>query len=211
VVCQVCGSTALVPLRPGTTALREQLEAAARRPVVEVVGTDLGPPAEAGVYVGTEAVLHRVQHADVVAFLDIDAELLAPRFRADEEALALLARAARLVGPREGGGRLIVQTRLPHHEVLDAVLHADPGRLVPVALARRVELRLPPAAALAVVSGPGAEQVAAALELQPGLAVSGPSEHRYLVRAPDADALADGFAAAPRPRGIRIQVDPPRV
>jgi primosomal protein N' (replication factor Y) len=211
VVCQVCGSTALVPLRPGTAALREQLEAAARRPVVEVVGTDPGPPAEAGVYVGTEAVLHRVQHADVVAFLDIDAELLAPRFRADEEALALLARAARLVGPRAGGGRLIVQTRLPHHEVLDAVLHADPGRLVPVALARRVELRLPPAAALAVVSGPGADQVAAALELQPGLAVSGPSEHRYLVRAPDADALADGFAAAPRPRGVRIQVDPPRV
>jgi primosomal protein N' (replication factor Y) len=211
VVCQDCGSTALVPLRPGTAALREQLEAAAGRPVVEVVGADPGPPAEAGVYVGTEAVLHRVQHADLVAFLDMDAELLAPRFRADEQALALLARAARLVGRRAGGGRLIVQTRLPHHEVLDAVLHADPGRLSPIALAHRVELRLPPATALAVVSGRDADQVAAVLGRRPGLAVSGPSDHRYLVRAPDAESLADGLAAAPRPRGVRIQVDPPRV
>ena len=211
VVCQTCGSTALVPLRPGTAALRGELEAAAGREVVEVVGADQGPPAEAGIHVGTEAVLHRIQHADVVAFLDIDAELLAPRFRADEQALGLLARAARLVGPRAGGGRILVQTRLPHHEVLQAVLHADPGRLVPVAMARRAELRLPPAAALAVIGGPGSDELAGGLRLLPGLTVTGPSEQRYLVRAPDADALADAFAAVPRPRGVRIQVDPPRV
>ena len=36
--------------------------------------------------------------ADAVAFLDFDQELLAPRYRAAEQALALLARAARLVG-----------------------------------------------------------------------------------------------------------------
>ncbi len=67
--------------------------------------------------VGTEAALHRVDRADVVAFLDIDQHLLAPRFGAGEEALALLARAARLVGGRDGGGRLLVQTRVPDHEV----------------------------------------------------------------------------------------------
>ena len=33
-------------------------------------------------------------------------------------------RAARLVGPRAGGGRLLVQTFLPRHEVVQAALHA---------------------------------------------------------------------------------------
>ena len=51
---------------------------------------------------GTEAVLHRVRRAAAVAFLDFDQHLLAPRFGAAEEALALLARAGRLVG---GPGR----------------------------------------------------------------------------------------------------------
>ena len=40
-----------------------------------------------------EAVLHRVDRADVVIFLEFDSELMAPRLRAAEEALALLARA----------------------------------------------------------------------------------------------------------------------
>ena len=144
VVCQVCGSSALVVLRPGVSGLRDELEAAAGRPVVEVTGDAAdAADASAAVFVGTEAVLHRVPGADVVAFLDIDDELLAPRFRADEQAIVLLARAARLLGPRADGGRLLVQTRLPHHEVLDAVLHADPGRLSGPALARRRELGLP--------------------------------------------------------------------
>jgi primosomal protein N' (replication factor Y) len=193
------------------SGVREELEAAGGRPVVEVTGEATETPA-AGVYVGTEAVLHRVPRADVVAFLDIDDELLAARFRADEQALVLLARAARLLGPRSDGGRLLVQTRLPHHEVLDAVLHADPGRLAGPALARRRELGLPPAMALAVVSGAGADELAAALRQGPAASVAGPSNGRYLVRAHDPDALADALAAVPRPAArVRIEVDPARV
>ena len=99
-VCQVCAASAFANLRPGVTRLREELEAAAGRPVVAVTGADETPPASAGVYVGTEAVLHRLPRADTVAFLDVDAELLAPRYRAVEQAMALLVRGARLVGPR---------------------------------------------------------------------------------------------------------------
>jgi len=218
VVCQVCGSSDLAPVRPGVSTLRDEVEAAAGRPAVEVTGADrevLDPEAPAGVYVGTEAVLHRLDRADTVVFLDIDEELLAPRFRADEQALGLLARAARLVGGRAGGGRLVAQTRLPHHEVLDAVLHADPGRLVAPAVARRTELDLPPVRALALLEGAAAGDAAAALRHAPtgGVSVSGPAEAgRYLVRAPDADTLADALAAIPRPpRGLRIEVDPARV
>ena len=60
-VCLACGASAFANLRPGVTRLREELEAAAGRPVVAVTGGDDEPPPDAGVYVGTEAVLHRVQ------------------------------------------------------------------------------------------------------------------------------------------------------
>jgi primosomal protein N' (replication factor Y) len=214
VVCQGCGSSALVPVRPGLSRLREQIEAVAERPVVEVTGAspagEAVPPA--GVHLGTEAVLHRVPAADVVAFLDIDAELLAPRFRAAEQALGLLARAARLVGGRGGGGRLLVQTRLPHHEVLDAVLHADPGRMVAGELERRRALRFPPAWALAVIDGPEPGATVDALRAVPDMTVNGPAGGRWLVRAATWEALADALAVAPRPPGkVRVEVDPRRL
>jgi primosomal protein N' (replication factor Y) len=214
VVCQVCGSTALAPVRPGLSRVRERLEAAALRPVVEVTRTTPAeqPLPEAGVFVGTEAVLHRVGQADVVAFLDIDAELLAPRFRAAEQALTLLARGARLVGGRAAGGRVVVQTRLPQHDVLQAVLQADPGRMVESELAGRRALGFPPATALAVVDGPEAAGTADALVEEPAVRVSGPADGRWLVRAATWEALADALAAAPHvPGKVRIEVDPRRL
>jgi len=164
------------------------------------------------VVVGTEAVLHHVDRADVVAFLDLDQELLAPRYRAAEQALALLARAARLLGGRAEGGRLLVQTALAHHEVLQAVLHADPTRVSAVEGARRLELGFPPVTALAAVSGAGAEALAVVLAADPTVEVLGPADGRYLVRAPDHATLADALAAAPRPPArVRVEVDPLRV
>ena len=64
-----------------------------------------------------------------MAFLDFDQELLAPRYRAGEEAMSLLIQAARLVGRREKGGRVVIQTRIPQHPVLQAAVNADPGSL----------------------------------------------------------------------------------
>lgn len=215
-VCLVCGASSFANLRPGVTRLREELEAAAGRPVVAVTGRDADPPAPAGVYVGTEAVLHRVERADVVAFLDIDNELLAPRYRAAEQAMALLVRGARLVGRRTGGGRLLVQTFLPRHDVVRAALLADPGRIDGPEQERRRQLGLPPAAALAVVTGAGSDAIAAALR-------TGAASGRWLVRvggqagswtvtAPTWDDLGTALAAVPRPKGsrARIEVDPPR-
>jgi primosomal protein N' (replication factor Y) (superfamily II helicase) len=213
VVCARCSATRLKRVRPGTARLREELEAAAGEAVIEVVaGADEMP--EGRLFVGTEAVLHQLTDADVVAFLDLDAELLAPRYRANEEALALLARAARLVGGRAGGGRLLVQTHLRRHEVLDAVLLADPGRLVAAERARRAELRFPPAAALAAVSGPAAPAYVELLQAaaSPGIELLGPSAGTWLVRAGDHATLCNALAATPRPKGrLRIEVDPLRL
>lgn len=214
VVCLVCGSSAFKNLRIGVGRAREELEALLREPVAEV-STDAPLPDDrpARVLVGTEAALHRVTTAAVVAFLDFDQELLAPRYRAAEEALALLALAARLVGGRtDGRGRVVVQTRLPDHEVIQAALHADPARVAVAEAARRRELRFPPVTAMAAVSGPAAPELIAALGRPLGVEVMGPTEGRWLLRADAHATLLDALAATPRPSGrVRVEVDPLRV
>ena len=211
-VCRECGGTAFRNLRPGITRLREELEAAAGRPVVAVSGADADDPPPAGVYVGTEAVLHRLPQADVVAFLDIDTELLAPRYRAAEQAMALIVRGARLAGSRVGGGRVLLQTFLPDHEVVRAALLADPGRLVAPETARRQLLSLPPFGALAAISGSGGQEFVDALRTVPGLRVGGGPGDVSLVRAPSWDELGQALITTPRPKGsrLRIEVDPAR-
>jgi len=209
VVCQSCGSQRLKALRVGVSRVREELEALAGQPVGEVTGQSAEVP-DTAIVVGTEAVLHRVPNASAVAFLDFDQELLAARYRAAEDALALLARAAALVGGRAGGGRLLVQTRLPGHEVIVAAVRADPGRLVGAERARRALLGLPPSAAVALVSGPAADAYAAAVP--PPVERLGPdASGRWLLRAPDHRTLCDALAATPRPSGrLRVEVDPRR-
>jgi primosomal protein N' (replication factor Y) len=206
VVCTACGSTVLRNLRVGVGRVREELEAILGEPVGDENGT-------ARVLVGTEAVLHRPVHdVAAVAFLDIDQELLAPRYRANEEAMALLARAARLLGPRAQGGRLLAQTRQPKHPVLDAALHADPGRLVDSERARRRELGFPPTTAIAAVSGAGAAAFTESFGSPLGVDVLGPADGTWLLRAPDHQVLCDALAATPRPQArTRIEVDPLRI
>ena len=227
VVCAHCGAGRLKVLRAGVARLRAQLVAAGID-VIEITGATADEPVRvAPVTIGTEAALHRVSHADVVAFLDFDAELLAPRYRANEDALALLVRAARLLGPRDSGGRLLIQTIQPRHEVLDAVLHADPGRLVAGELARRQALRFPPAAVLAEIGGVAAAAFVELLEQhlasvaahtaggrreRDAIEVIGPGDGRWLLRAADHDTLCRALAAVARPPGrLRISVDPLRL
>jgi len=214
-ICLNCGGRTFKNLRAGVTRVREELEALANRPVVEVTGdTRSDELPVAPIYVGTEAVLHQITEADVVIFLDFDQELLAPRYRAAEEALALLARAARLVGGRRTGGRVLVQTRSPQHEVVQAALLADPARVSVVEADRRTMMRFPPAAALAAVSGAAAEAFIAGLgsTAPPEVEILGPSDDVWLVRAPSHAPLLDALAATPRPPGrLRIAVDPVRL
>jgi primosomal protein N' (replication factor Y) len=237
VVCAHCGAARMKSLRSGVTRLREELEALAGTPVAAVWGpaqkvsapkdsAATGPAqgdvplAAARVVVGTEAVLHRTDSADGVAFLDFDAELLAPRLRAGEEALALLARAARLVAgtsePATGGrspGRVLVQTRLPQHDVLTSAALADPSRLAASETEVRRALDLPPFSAFASLSGASADAYGEALRAAAPTSVTviGPVDGVWTVRAPDHAVLCDLLAAVPRPPGrLRVAVDPVR-
>lgn len=204
-VCTSCGAARFANLRPGVTRLREELEAASARTVVSITGADADPPARAGVYVGTEAALHRIRSADVVAFLEFDSELLAPRFRAGEHALALIVRAGRIAP------EVLVQTFAPDHEVIGAAAAGDPSTLLDGERDRRELLRFPPFGALALVSGPGADDLVA--QLPAAIQVGGDGVDRHLVRATDWTTLGLALNAAVRPVGarIRIEVDPARI
>ncbi len=212
-VCAVCAGTTLKRLRLGTSRAAEELAALAGEPVAEVTGA--GGLPDTRIVLGTEAVLHRANDADVVAFLDLDAELLAPRYRAAEQALALIARAARLTGaraPGDEGGRLVLQTRMPEHRVVRAALLADPAGFAEAEGAIRNAAQLPPAAALAVISGAGAPELATSLREVEARVVGPDDDGRYRISCPTWDELADRFDLVDRPaERVRIQVDPSRV
>ena len=92
---------------------------------------------------------------------------------------------------------------------------ADPGRMVEEELELRRMLGFPPICALAEVGGVGANDLLAPLvggSAPTGVDVLGPrADGRHLVRAPDAEALADTLASLERPRQrVRVAVDPPR-
>ena len=183
----------------------------AGQPVGEVTASTAEVPGTA-VLVGTEALLHRLDPSSglaAVVFVDLDQELMAPRIRATDEAMSLLALASRLVRGRQG--RVVIQTRLPEHPVVEAAVLADPE----LALAGQDELRrllrFPPYAAIALVHGGGAPDWVAQLE---GVDVSGPDQDgRWMVKAADSVRLCDALAAVPRPvtGSLRVAVDPARI
>ena len=212
VVCARCGSRVLRNLRMGVTRAREELAALAGESVGELTA-DSGSLGDERIVIGTEAVLWRVQSAAAVVFLDFDQELLAPRQRASEQALALLARGARLAGGRSGGGRLVIQTRQPDHPVVRSAVLADPSIAADAERERRRELGLPPYSAQAKVSGAGAEAFMATLReaASTDVSIRGPLNGQYLLRAPTHDPLLDLLAATPRPpERLRVEVDPLR-
>jgi primosomal protein N' (replication factor Y) len=133
---------------------------------------------------------------------------LAPRFRASEQALDLLAHGARLVAR---GGELVVQTAVPQHEVLAGLVAGDLADHVAAETERRRRLNLPPFGALAEVSGKGTAEVVDQLS-QSLLVQVAMGDERALVRAQSWEALSEALAAIDRPKErVRIAVDPARV
>ncbi len=210
-VCAACGSTSLRNLRIGVTRAREELEALVREPVGDVTAESVDVPTTR-VVIGTEAVLHRVDAADLVVFVDFDQELLVPRQRASEQAMALLVRSARLVGSRLSGGRIILQTRMPDHVVIRSATAADPSVLATEERDRRREIGIPPYTTEALVSGAAAAEFIEKLGRPLGVSIRGPLDGRWLLRSRDQGQLLDALAATGRPSGrLRIEVDPLRV
>ena len=212
-ICSECHSTRLKSLRVGVSRVAEELAALIGEPAAEVTSATVDVP-RTGLLVGTEAVLHRVRSASLVIWLDFDQELGANRLRGAEQALALLGRSGRLVGPRSAGiagypRRVVVQTRFPEHLVLQAALAGDPGILSAAEAETRSELRLPPFSALALLSGEEADEVASSIRSAGNVEVGEKRAAGYLIRASDEATLADELAALEvASLQLRVEVDP---
>ena len=200
--------------RAGVSEARQQLTRLLREPVGKITARD-SDTENARVLIGTTAALRRVDRCDLVAFLEFDMLLASPHYRAEETALALLAEAARLAGPRAGGGRLLVQTRQPEHPMLRSVAEADPAIFSEHDSQLRRDLRLPPFAAVAKATGDEVDRFVKALQTAhpPDIDVMGPDqEGAWLLRAPDHSTLCDFLASVPEiPDSVRISIDPPRL
>ena len=225
-VCPECGATKLRVLRSGVTRVREELEALVPSARVVEVDTATTEIPEAEIIIGTEAVLHRAtvrrRRPTLVAYLDLDQELLAPRYRAAAQAQWLLTRGAQLLsGHARRDTLLLVQTRIPDHVVVQSLVRGEPALVAGAEIEYRRTLAYPPFGALAELAGADDALAATigalrALDVQAaGVQVFGPADGRALVNAPDWDGLADALAAClPAGRAIgrvRAVVDPPRV
>ena len=210
-VCDECTSTHMKQLRLGISRVAEDLQALAKRPVVEVsADTEAVDLSGNKLFIGTEALLRRMLHARAVVFLDFDQELAVPRTRAGEEAFSLLTLAARRVGERSGGGRVIVQTRRPDDVVVQAALRGDPGTVAAAQRDVRKVFNQPPYGAWALVSGAGAEEYITTLRSQN---LSDIEVHqlgdRWRVSAGGHGALLSALNDTERPAGrLRVEVDP---
>ncbi len=220
IVCSKCGGGRMKNLRVGTSRAREELEALALRPVGEVTAAredkDDASAFACPVIVGTEALLHRVDRASAVIFLDIDGDLLAPRLRAGEHSMSMLTRAARLLAARRGDntGRLIVQTRQPQHPALLALSLTDPARLTEHDVAMRERIGFGVEQGLALLTGEASALWAQRLSADRTVRVSGSADSGFLIRADDRATLSDAIARvdADRPAGrVRVEVDPLKI
>lgn len=218
-VCLLCSANKFALLKLGINRLREELAAAAGRDVTEVVEVSGSTKSNedfnsaAMLFVGTEAVLHRVHQADTVVLLDVDAELFAPRYRATEITLSMIALAARLAPKRADGGRVMLQTHSPQHELFGALETLDFVTLLDHECDRRRALSMPPFGSLARITGAGTSTFAAELASNMLVNVSALGDEEMVVRAASVTDLVATLHSTPKPKGsrIKIQIDPPRI
>jgi primosomal protein N' (replication factor Y) len=146
--CPACGGVRFAPLGAGVGRVVDDL----RRSVGDLVGSpDDGRP----VTVGTERDLVGLEPVDLAVLVDVDTWLLAPHYRAEEEALRIVARLAGAVA--EGSGRrAMVQTAQPDHRVLGAARHGQALPLLDDILGEREAAGFPPSGSLIAVDLQGA-------------------------------------------------------
>jgi primosomal protein N' (replication factor Y) len=205
--CRACSATNLRAVRSGVTTLARDIGHLLSQPVTEVTSATKDA-AMTRVVVGTEAVLSRVRRCGVVIFADFDQYLLAPRASARRDAVVAVAKAGRLVGPRNAPrGPVVVQTRR-HDEVIDALVAGDVAGLEADDLATAEVLGLRPFAATATFSGEAADAFAEALRgVDPAVVLRATAEG-YVLRCATTAQLCDLLAATPRPSGrLRVAVD----
>jgi len=210
--CQSCSSNALALLRKGVAKMRDEIEKAALRQVVELSAeTTVAANAASLVYIGTEAALHRVSSADVVVFLDFDNELFAPTYRAGEQAWTLLIHAIRLL---KGSSKalIVLQSQDASNAQYNDFVSPEPQLLIEREQNKRKVMLLPPYAAMArVVFADSTFNPADWAHCKLAFSSSVKSAE-FLVRAENDEALSHGIAQLRDELSTRFRcyVDPMR-
>ena len=172
-ICGTCGAARLSPIGEGT----ERIEQEVRRlfPGARVLRIDrdttrgvvstrrLWQQVHArtwDILIGTQALFQRepIPPVGLVGIVDADSGLHLPDFRAAERTHQLLVDAVNLARPAPSGGRVILQTSLPMHHVMQAVAAHDPARFYEEEIQARRLLGYPPVQSLIYLTVSGKER-----------------------------------------------------
>jgi primosomal protein N' (replication factor Y) (superfamily II helicase) len=120
------------------------------------------------ILLGTEWLFHRWDppRAEFVGLPQADMGLHVPDFRSAERTYHLLRQAVDMAGQDSSRGEVVLQTRMPDHHVLQAIVHQNPEMFYQQELTLREVLGYPPFSQLLllVVSGVERSKVASAVE-----------------------------------------------
>ena len=175
--CPSCGAVdSLVPSGPGVERLAEETQALLPDARLMVATSDTVGSASAAadlvtameekaidVLIGSQIVAkgHHFPALTLVGVVDADLGLGGGDLRAGERTFQLLYQVAGRAGRESLPGRVMIQTHLPEHPVMQALAAADKDRFLGVELMERREGGMPPCGRLAaiLVQGRDAEQV----------------------------------------------------
>ena len=178
--CPKCGGSRFEPLGAGIGRVVDDLRRS--------FGASVTPAGEGGtVTVGTERDLVSVSGLDLAVAVDGDGPILAPHYRAEEDALRLFARLA-LTVRRGRGKRCMIQTGDPRQRVIEALRSGRPFPILEQILGERADSSFPPVGDIIAV------EVA-------GLDDSAPLDGDAILRQTAAEATILG--PAPGPAGSR--------
>ena len=210
-VCVECGGATLRVLKSGTAGLLAEIAKSTGVRGVEVTAESVADSLVGGVFVGTESIVNRVSHADTVVFCDIDRDLGVPRVTAPREVLAMVAKAARIVGSE---GTVVIQTRDPDHPVMRALAASEVddavSDLLAADLGTRRALGLPPfTRVLRISNATGVDT--AGIDVPDGADITDVGEV-IEVRAPDDETarLIIGAVARRSTTAVSVRADPSR-
>jgi len=172
-ICQVCSGHRLQPIGEGTERVEEEvgrLFPGAR--VVRADGNTMRKPSQAiagwkaiqdrqwDVLIGTQLVLrdYAILSVGLVGVVHADVSLNVPDFRAAERSYHMLCEVAALARPAKDGGRVVIQSHLPSHHAIQAVVHQDETIFAAEELRHRAALGYPPTVHLIALSVSGRDQ-----------------------------------------------------
>lgn len=188
----------MVPVGPGIERLAEEATKLFPEARIAILSSDLSrgvslrdtlrsvEQGEFNLVIGTQLVAkgHHFPHLTLVGVVDADLALESSDPRAGERTWALLAQVAGRAGRGAKPGRALVQTYLPEHPLMKALLKGDRDAYLNSEKQIRENTTLPPYGRLAaiIMSGPdGAEterfarNIANAAPLAEGITVLGPA------------------------------------